>query len=204
MGKELEDSMGNLEEALLERELKPFMVFKGSSNTKNILNDVINKKLAFDDIHKFTAGSKVDFVESRPVEDPYSKNYLGAYNKQINQAFQVIRGLLTEALKYYELSSKAGYYISSDYVDDVRTDVWYDMGGTRVPCFSGIYFLESSEDSTTSINGVSYQTPSGTILLFEAGKKIIYGEESIKLLTFNIAPVPMLERQYPQKWIPIL
>jgi len=78
------------------------------------------------------------------------------------------------------------------------------MGGTRVPCFSGIYFLESLEDSTTSINGVLYPTPAGTILLFEAGKKIIYGEESIKLLTFNIAPVPMLERQYPQKWIPIL
>jgi hypothetical protein len=35
--------MGNLEEELLNRELKPFIVFKGASEPKNILDTVINK-----------------------------------------------------------------------------------------------------------------------------------------------------------------
>jgi len=117
---------------------------------------------------------------------------------------QVIRGLLIEALPYYDLSSKSGYYLSSDYSDNVRTDVWYDMGGVSVPCFSGVYFIESSEESITSVNGDKYSTPKGTILLFEAGKRIIYGEENVKILTFSIAPIPLLEKQYPQKWLPLL
>jgi len=196
--------MGNLEEELLNRELKPFKVFKGASEPKNILDTVINKVYPPDELYKFNSGVSADFLGLAPVEDPNSKNYLGAYNKQINQALQVIRGLLFLALNYYELSSKVGYYISSDYVEGVRTDVWYDMGGTRAPCFSGIYFIESLDSSTTTINGTSYSTPKGTILLFEAGKRIVYGEADVKLLTFSVAPIAMLERQYPQKWIPIL
>lgn len=196
--------MGNLEEELLNRELKPFIVFKGVLEPKNILDTVINKVYLPDELYKFNSEVAADFLGNAPVEDPNSKNYLGAYNKQINRALQIIRGLLTEALNYYELSSKVGYYISSDYVEGVRTDVWYDMGGTRVPCFSGVYFIDSLDSSATTINGISYPTPKGTILLFEAGKRIVYGEENVKLLTFSIAPIAMLEKQYPQKWIPIL
>ena len=196
--------MGNLEEELLNRELKPFIVFKGVLEPKNILDTVINKVYLPDELYKFNSEVAADFLGNAPVEDPNSKNYLGAYNKQINRVLQIIRGLLTEALNYYELSSKVGYYISSDYVKGVRTDVWYDMGGTRVPCFSGVYFIDSLDSSDTTINGTSYPTPKGTILLFEAGKRIVYGEADVKLLTFSISPIAMLEKQYPQKWIPIL
>jgi hypothetical protein len=73
-----------------------------------------------------------------------------------------------------------------------------------VPCFSGVYFIESSEGSTTSVNGDKYATPKGTILLFEAGKRVVYGEEDVKILTLSIAPIPLLEKQDPQKWLPIL
>ena len=111
---------------------------------------------------------------------------------------------MLEALDYYELSSKEGYYISSEYVDDIRTDVWYDMGGMRIPCFSGVYFIESLENSTLKINDEIFKTPQGSILRFEAGKKIVYSDSNIKVLTFSIAPIPLLEKQYPQKWIPIL
>ena len=34
--------MGNLEEELLNRELKPFIVFKDASEPKNVLDTVIN------------------------------------------------------------------------------------------------------------------------------------------------------------------
>ena len=196
--------MGNLEEVLLNRELQPFKVFIGASDPKNILEAVVNKVYPPDEIYKFNSGIKADFLGHLPVENPDSKNYFGAYNRNINKALQVVRGLLTEALSYYDLSSKAGYYLSSEYSDNIRTDVWYDMGGISVPCFSGVYFIESLDNSTTTINGTSYPTPKGTILLFEAGKHIVYGEENVKLLTFSIAPIAMLERQYPQKWIPIV
>jgi hypothetical protein len=196
--------MGNLEEVLLNRELQPFKVFTGASDPKNILEEVINKVYPPDEVYKFNSGIKADFLGHIPVENPDSKNYFGAYNRNINKALQVIKGLLIDALSYYDLSSKVGYYLSSDYSDSVRTDVWYDMGGVSVPCFSGVYFIESSEESTTSVNGDKYFTPKGTILLFEAGKRIVYGEENIKILTFSIAPIPLLEKQYPQKWLPLL
>jgi len=196
--------MGNLEEVLLNRELQPFKVFIGVSDPKNILDAVVNKVYPPDEVYKFTGGIKANFLGHLPVENPDSKNYFGAYNRNINKALQVIRGLLIEALSYYDLSSKSGYYLSSDYSDNVRTDVWYDMGGVSVPCFSGVYFIKSSEESITAVNGDKYATPKGTILLFEAGKHIVYGETDLKLLTFSIAPIAMLERQYPQKWIPIL
>jgi hypothetical protein len=196
--------MSNLEKSLSGRDLKPLIVFEKNSNPKGILEDVINKVYPPDQVYKFNSGFKADLIGQIPVENLDSKNYFGAYNNNINKALQSIKELLLKALEYYELSSKEGYYISSEYTDDIRTDVWYDMGGTRIPCFSGIYFIDSDQDSTIKINNETFKTPSGAILLFEAGKKVVYSNNNIKILTFSIAPIPMLEKQYPQKWIPII
>lgn len=196
--------MGNLEEVLLNRELQPFIVFNGFVDPKNILDEVINKVHPPDEIYKFNGGFKADFLGEMPVENPNSKNYFGAYNRNINKALQVIREMLTKALNYYDLSSTVGYYLSSDYTDGVRTDVWYDMGGVSAPCFSGVYFIESPKETIIEINGLQRSVSSGTLILFEAGKKIVYKDPEVKILTFSIAPLSLLERQYPQKWIPIL
>lgn len=196
--------MINLEKSISSRESKPLIVFEKNSNPKGILEEVINKVYPPDQVYKFNSGFKADFIGQIPVENLDSKNYLGAYNSNINKVLKSIRELLLEALDYYELSSKEGYYISSEYVDDIRTDVWYDMGGMRIPCFSGVYFIESAENSTLKINNEIFKTPPGSILLFEAGKRVVYSDSNIKVLTFSVAPIPLLEKQYPQKWIPIL
>lgn len=195
---------GQVEKLLIDKQSKPFYVFKSNINLNGLIKNVIKKEVPLDHVYRFTGGLKAEFLGSIPVEDPNAKNYLSAYDKEINDLLKEIVVLFKKALLYYDLSKDIPYYISSSYSEDIRTDVWYDIGGGGIPCFSGLYFIESGKDSKVSINNIIESSNIGSLLLFESGKKIVYDSNDIKVLSFSIAPLSMLERQYPHKWIPIL
>lgn len=193
-----------VEKLLINKKLKPFYIFKSNINLNGLIKNVIKKEVPLDHVYRFTGGLKAEFLGSIPVEDPNAKNYLSAYDKEINNLLKEIVVLFKNALSYYDLSKDTPYYISSSYSEDLRTDVWYDIGGGGIPCFSGLYFIEAGLGSKVLVNDVSEPAHSGSLLLFESGKKIVYDSNDIKVLSFSIAPLSMLERQYPHKWIPIL
>jgi hypothetical protein len=192
------------EQSLLNKQIKPFCIFKYQLELKDIIQNVIKKATPLDHIYRFTGGLKAEFLGSVPVEDPNAKNYLASYSKEMHMLLKEIVVLFKEALDYYGLSKDVPYYISSLYSEDIRTDVWYDIGGGGIPCFSGLYFIESDYLGTVKINDIQESSRNGSILLFESGKKIVYDSSNVKVLSFSIAPLSMLERQYPNKWIPIL
>jgi hypothetical protein len=192
------------EQVLLNKQIKPFYIFKSQLELKNMLQDVIKTPTPLDHVYRFTGGLKAEFLGSIPVEDPNAKNYLASYSKEMYSLLKEIVVLFKEALDYYGLSKDVPFYISSLYSEDIRTDVWYDIGGGGIPCFSGLYFIESDDLGTVKINDRQESSCSGSILLFESGKKIVYDSSNVKVLSFSIAPLSMLERQYPNKWIPIL
>ena len=192
------------EHSLLNKQIKPFCIFKSQLELKDVIQDVVKKVTPLDHVYRFTGGLKAEFIGSVPVEDPNAKNYLASYNKEMYALLKDIVVLFKDALDYYGISKDVPYYISSLYSEDIRTDVWYDIGGGGVPCFSGLYFIESEGRGTVKVNDSQEPYCSGSLLLFESGKKIVYDSSSVKVLSFSIAPLSMLERQYPNKWIPIL
>lgn len=195
---------GQVEKILIDKQSKPFYIFKSNINLNGLIKNVIKKETPLDHVYRFTGGLKAEFLGSIPVEDPNAKNYLSTYDKEINDLLKEIVVLFKKALLHYNLSKDIPYYISSSYSEDIRTDVWYDIGGGGIPCFSGLYFIESEKDSKVSVNNIVESSSNGCLLLFESGKKIVYDSNDIKVLSFSIAPLSMLERQYPHKWIPIL
>lgn len=197
-------SINNAEKILINKTTKPFYIFKSNLKLDGLLKNVINKKIDLDHVYRFTGGLKAEFLGSIPVEDPNAKNYLASYDKEINLLLKEIVVLFKQSLNYYGLSSNTPYYISSCYFEEIRTDVWYDIGGGGIPCFSGLYFVESNKDSNITVNDVKETCPKGSLLLFESGKKIVYSDNTTKVLSFSIAPLSMIEKQYPHKWIPIL
>jgi len=119
----------------------------------------------------------------------------------INYAHREIKKLLDDSCSYYDLSrTHSTFYLSSELISGVRTDVWYDTGGVRIPCFSGVYILESEEGSFITVGGVSNLLAAGDIYLWEAGKKITYSHEKTVMLGFNIAPKSMLKNQDLSMW----
>lgn len=195
---------GQSEKLLINKQTKPFYIFKSNLKLENVIQDVIKNKTPLDHVYRFTGGLKAEFIGSIPVEDPNAKNYLASYNKQMHDLLKEISSLFKDALSYYGINKNVPYYISSSYSEEIRTDVWYDIGGGGIPCFSGLYFIESSNESKVTVNDIQESSATGSLLLFESSKKIVYGSSDTKVLSFSIAPLSMLERQYPNRWIPIL
>jgi hypothetical protein len=139
-------------------------------------------------------------VLTKPVQI-FSSNVPIVEGLSINYAHREIKKLLDDSCSYYELSrTHSTFYLSSELISGVRTDVWYDTGGVRIPCFSGIYVLESEEGSFITVGGVSNLLAPGDIYLWEAGKKITYSHEKTVMLGFNIAPKSMLKNQDLSIW----
>jgi hypothetical protein len=90
------------------------------------------------------------------------------------------------------------------YQKEVSTEYWYDTGGIRIPCFSGMAFLDDVDNMEITIGDTKVTVSSGDFILFEAGHKIVYSKSNTNMISFNIAPLDMLSGQYPQKWIPVL
>jgi hypothetical protein len=137
---------------------------------------------------------------TKPVK-VFSSNVPIAEEMSINYAHREIKKLLEDSCSYYELSrTHSTFYLSSKFIYRVRTDVWYDTGGVRIPCFSGVVVLEAEEGSFITVSGVSNLLAAGDIYLWEAGKKITYSHENTFMLGFNIAPKSMLKNQDLSMW----
>jgi hypothetical protein len=131
----------------------------------------------------------------------FSSNVPIVKDLSINYAHREIKKLLDDSCSYYELSrTHSTFYISSELISGVRTDVWYDTGGVRIPCFSGVYVIEAEEGSFITVGGVSNLLDPGDIYLWEAGKKITYSHEKTVMIGFNIAPKSMLKNQDLSMW----
>jgi hypothetical protein len=139
-------------------------------------------------------------VLTKPVK-VFSSNVPIVEEMSINYAHKEIKKLLDDSCSYYELSrSHSTFYLSSELIKGVRTDVWYDTGGVRIPCFSGVYVLEAEESSFITVGGVSNLLAPGDLYLWEAGKKITYSHEKTVMLGFNTAPKSMLKNQDLSMW----
>jgi hypothetical protein len=139
-------------------------------------------------------------VLTKPVK-VFSSNVPIGTEPLINYAHREIKKLLDDSCSYYELSrTHSTFYLSSELIKGVRTDVWYDTGGVRIPCFSGVYVLEAEESSFITVGGVSNLLAPGDLYLWEAGKKITYSHEKTVMLGFNIAPKSMLKNQDLSMW----
>lgn len=132
---------------------------------------------------------------SKPVKIFTSKTTDSIY------AHREFKSLLEEACSYYSLSrSHLTFYISSEKINGVRTDVWYDTGGVSVPCFYGIMVIEAEPNSTINVGGVDLPLIVNSLYLWESGKKIRYSHEKTAMLGFNIVPKSMLKNQDPARW----
>ena len=142
-------------------------------------------------------------VLTKPVKI-FSSNVPIAKDMSINYAHREIKKLLEDSCSYYDLSrTHSSFYLSSELISRVRTDVWYDTGGVRIPCFSGVYVLESEEGSFITVGGVSNLLAPGDLYLWEAGKKITYSHEKTVMLGLNIVPKSMLKNQDLSRWVEI-
>jgi hypothetical protein len=139
-------------------------------------------------------------VLTKPVQI-FSSNVPFTETPTINYAHREIKKLLDDSCSYYDLSrTHSTFYLSSELISEVRTDVWYDTGGVRIPCFSGVYVLESEEGSFITVGGVSNLLAPGDLYLWEAGKRITYSHKKTVMLGFNIAPKSMLKNQDLNMW----
>jgi hypothetical protein len=122
-------------------------------------------------------------------------------SKDRSQVYKEIKKLLEDSCAFYELSrTHLTFYSSSELISGVRTDVWYDTGGVRIPCFSGVYILESEEGSSLMVGDVSNLLAPGDLYLWEAGKRLRYSHENTIMLGFSIAPKSMLKNQDLSRW----
>ena len=192
------------ENDVLYRKSKEVNVFKSKVDSFYNIDSLIKDYESYrDHILKFKEGVSAEWITWQQTAGDLSKNVLSIYDEQIHESFKKIKDLLKEACLFYEINiNKTKYYISSEYIDSVRTDAWYDFGGIRIPCFSGI--MSIGEDSfILKINDQDILIEPGEIAVFEAGHKIRYNIENVKIISFSIAPLSMIKGHYPQKWMPV-
>jgi len=131
------------------------------------------------------------FSSNVPIPEDHSSNY----------AHRELKKLLDDSCSFYELSrSHSTFYLSSELISGVRTDVWYDTGGVRIPCFSGVYVLGAEEGSSLMVGDVPNLLAPGDLYLWEAGKRLRYSHENTIMLGFNIVPKSMLKNQDLSRW----
>lgn len=193
------------ENDILYRKDDDAIIFKSKILDTSMILDLINDyENSRDTILSFKSGTSAEWVREQSVAGDLSKNVLGIYNSSIYDILLEIKRMLSEACKVYDINlEKSRYYISSEHISSVNNNAWYDFGGIRIPCFSGMVILDA-KDQQINVGKETVFVNSGDILLFEAGHKITYGSESFNMISFSIAPLSLLGGQYPQKWIPIL
>ena len=122
-------------------------------------------------------------------------------SKDRSYVYKEIKKLLDDSCVFYELSQvHLTFYLSSESISKVRTDVWYDTGGVRIPCFSGVYILEAEEGSSLMVGEVANLLAPGDLYLWEAGKRLRYSHENTIMLGFSLVPKYMLNNQDLSLW----
>jgi hypothetical protein len=187
----------------LFKSFKDFKIYRDNIDPKDIVDEI--NLLEIEDIRfLYSSGDRAEMVSMDKVYNKYSYNYFSLYNKQMYLAFKSVQKLFIDAAKEKDINiSRAYYYISSDYENDLDPNFWYDMGGVKIPCFSGYYFLDLEKDTKLYVSENEIDISKGDIVLFESGRKIRISNKNAKMITFSIVPLQFIKYQYPQKWMPI-
>jgi hypothetical protein len=189
-------------------------VFYRKSKNQTILKSFILPSNLIEKINKiknnqekvlfFSKGDKADFLYERSCVNELSFNYFQIYEENVYLALREISKMLFKICKKNEISiTKNMYFIASEYEEDFSSKFWYDSGGIRIPIFCGYWFLDCEDEASVIIENQKINVKSGTILLFEAGQKIVFKNVN-KAISFNLSTMSKIKNQYPQKWMPIL
>ena len=180
----------------LNREIK---ITLGNFDHKGLyekINKEFNKKNI---VYRFPEETKIEV----PIYSDNNKNVFFIYDEKIHGLLIYLVSLIKIACKEHDLDfDKNKYFLSSSLIEGVDTSYWYDTGGMSKPALFGIMSLDT-ELKEIEISGVLKKISPGDIIISEAGNKIKYSSQ-IKGILFNIAPLSMIEKQYPHTWIPIL
>ena len=138
-----------------------------------------------------------------PIYSENNKNVFFIYDDKINSLFRYIVSLIKIACKDHDLDfDKNKYFLSSSLIKEIDPSFWYDTGGMSKPALFGIMSLDT-DIKEIEVSGVLKKIAPGDIIISEAGNKIKYSSQ-INGMLFNVAPLSMIEKQYPHTWIPIL
>lgn len=192
------------ENDVLYRKKNDAFVLKDTFDYSGIAEKINSLYLESEDVHVFDSGKSSRFVQKEKIfKDSF--NHFSIYDKNTHSLLVKIKKMLKDACANHEINyDRMFYFISSYHQKNVSTEHWYDTGGIRIPCFSGIAFLDETDPLEVTIGDKRMSLSSGDVILFESGHKIIYEKSDVNMLSFNIAPLDMLKGQYPQKWIPML
>jgi hypothetical protein len=191
------------EKKMMHKQGKNFKIFYDTCDVDGLISFIDKSKTDREDRLIFISGTKAENISNDLIIDDRTKNYFAMYNEKLLAILKKNKTLLKNACEHYDINcEKTSYHISSEYIEPKLNNAWYDAGGTKVPSFTSLCVLEAEENSSIIIDNEKTEIKPGSILFFEAGRKIRY-IGNIKVLSCNIAPMSMLQFQYPQKWIPI-
>lgn len=180
----------------LNREIKITLGHFDSEGLYDKINKEFNKKNI---MYNFPTETRIEI----PIYSENNKNVFFIYDEKIHSLFKYIVSLIKIACKDYDLNfDKNKYFLSSSLIKEIDPLFWYDTGGMSKPALFGIMSLDK-EIKEIEISGVLKKILPGDIIISEAGNKIKYFSQ-INGILFNIAPLSMIEKQYPHTWIPIL
>jgi hypothetical protein len=189
----------NKNQNVLYRPNREIKITLGNFNHKELyekINKEFNKKNI---VYKFPEETKIEV----PIYSENNKNVFFIYDEKIHGLLIYLVSLIKITCKEHDLDfDKNKYFLSSSLIEGVDTSYWYDTGGMSKPALFGIMSLDT-ELKEIEISGVLKKIYPGDIIISEAGNKIKYSSQ-IKGILFNIAPLSMIEKQYPHTWIPIL
>ena len=150
-------------------------------------------------VYNFPEETKIEV----PIYSENNKNVFFIYDDKVNSLFRYIVSLIKIACKDHDLDfDKNKYFLSSSLIKKIDPSFWYDTGGMSKPALFGIMSLDT-DIKEIEVSGVLKKIAPGDIIISEAGNKIKYSSQ-INGMLFNVAPLSMIEKQYPHTWIPIL
>lgn len=175
--------------------------FVNAENFSQIINNVLNQEEQF---FVFESGNSAKSLGGKRVVDLNTFNFFSLYDSNVFKSFNTVKEMLNQICLELNVNAKSSqFYISSQYFNgNVDQSLLYDFGGLKIPCFSGIISLQK-KDFAIYFNDGQVNISFGDALIFEAGKEVRFDTADLECIYFYIAPLFMLERQYPQKWIPI-
>jgi hypothetical protein len=179
-----------------DREIK---ITLGNFDPKGLYSKIDKEFNRKNVVYNFPEETKIEV----PLYSENNKNVFFIYDDKINSLFRYIVSLIKIACKDHDLDfDKNKYFLSSSLIKEVDLSFWYDTGGMSKPALFGIMSLDT-DTKEIEVSGVLKKIAPGDIIISEAGNKIKYYSQ-INGMLFNVAPLSMIEKQYPHTWIPIL
>lgn len=191
-----------LDQNVSEKIPKKEIVLEEFSKINNVYEEIKKVQSSKESVYNFSSGTTANFLYERSCVNDLSFNCFQVYNEEIYYAFKKIKKMLKEICDFHNLDiTKNKYYLTSELEENFLENYKYDLGGIRIPVFGGYWILEC-DNAHIMVDDKKIGLIPGTIVLFEAGRKISFKNVS-KAICFNISTLNKIKNQYPQKWMPI-